>query len=103
MSSTSETTREYQLTFKPRDPETVSSITRQLPSFIEQALRDAGQEQLLTNGQFRYEMKRPGGDPVVVLLFIYVLAPIAVKTYEEVVLPLLKAKVNAWLEQQRLK
>lgn len=102
MATHPETEPEYiELTIQPIPPDTISSVKAELLPTIEAALREAGQEQLLTEGQMQVEVEQTFPTDEVVVVGFTLLSAIALETYKAIVLPALKKRFRAWQKRRR--
>jgi hypothetical protein len=102
MATRPETEPEYiELTIQPIPPDTISSVKADLLPTIEAALREAGQEQLLTEGQMQVEVEQTFPTDEVVVVGFALLSGIALETYKEIILPTLKKRFRAWQKRRR--
>ncbi len=102
MATHPETEPEYiELTIQPIPPDTISSVKAELLPTIEAALREAGQEQLLTEGQMQVEVEQTFPTDEVVVVGFTLLSAIALETYKEIILPTLKKRFRAWQKRRR--
>ncbi len=102
MATHPETEPEYiELTIQPIPPDTVSSVKAELLPTIEAALREAGQEQLLAEGQIQIEVEQTFPTDEVIVVGFTLLSGIALETYKEIVLPALKKRFRAWQKRRR--
>jgi len=98
----SEAEPEYiELTIQPIPPDTISSVKADLLPTIEAALREAGQEQLLTKGQIQVEVEQTFPTDQVIVVGLTLLSGIALETYKEIVLPRLKKRFRTRQKQKR--
>jgi len=81
-----------ELTIQPIPPDTVSSVKAELLPAIEAALREAGQEQLLAEGQIQVEIEKTFPTDQVIIVGLTLLSQVALETFKEVVLPRLKKR-----------
>jgi hypothetical protein len=81
-----------ELTIQPIPPDTVSSAKADLIPTIEAALREAGQEQLLIEGQIQIEVEKTFPTDQAIVVGLMFLSGIALETYKEIVLPRLKKR-----------
>lgn len=81
-----------ELIIQPIPPDTVSSVQSELRPIIEDALREAGREQLLTEGQMQVEVERTFPTGEVITAMVILLSPIAHETFKEIILPVLKKR-----------
>jgi hypothetical protein len=90
--SMSDSIEAFELTLSPVPPDTLSTVRQELMPLIESALADAGRRALLSDGEIRVEMEEtfPVGEVVVVLVTLG--SGIALETYKQVVLPLLRRR-----------
>jgi hypothetical protein len=99
------------LLIEPIPPDTVDSIREALPALVGEALREAGQEGLLTSGQIEIqlektlpidwiELSRMAADAALKATFA-LMGGAALKTFEAVVLPRLKKRVEVSEKQRR--
>ena len=97
-----ETEPEYiELTIQPIPPDTISSVKADLLPTIEAALHEAGQEQLLTEGQIQIEVERTFPTDQVIVVGLTLLSGIALETYKEIVLPRLKKRFRTRQKRKR--
>jgi len=102
MATHSETKPEYiELTIQPIPPDTVSSVKADFLPTIEAALREAGQEQLLTEGQIQVEVEQTFPTDEVIVVGFTLLSGIALETYKAIILPALKKRFRAWQKRRR--
>ena len=90
-----------ELTIRPIPPDTVSSVKADLLPTIEAALREAGQEQLLTDGQMQIEVEQTFPTDEIIVVGFTLLSGIALETYKATVLPVLKKRFRAWQKRRR--
>lgn len=81
-----------ELSIQPIPPDTVASVRAELLPVIEDALRQAGQEQLLKEGQIQIEVERTFPTDEVIIIGFTLLSGIALETYKAIVLPALKKR-----------
>ena len=102
MATRPETEPEYiELTIQPIPPDTLSSVKADLLPTIEATLREAGQEQLLTEEQIQIEVEQTFPTDEVVVVGFTLLSGIALETYKEIILPTLKKRFRAWQKRRR--
>ena len=102
MSSTPVEEGEYiEVTIEPIPPDTISSAKAEILPTIETALRGAGQEGLLTDGQIQVEVEQTFPTDEVIIVGFTLLSGIALETYKEIVLPVLKKRFRAWQKRRR--
>jgi len=102
MATQPETGSEYiELTIQPIPPDTVSSVKAELRPTIEAALRQAGQEQLLTEGQIQVEVEQTFPTDQVINVGLTLLSGIALETFKEIVLPWLKKRFRTRQKRRR--
>lgn len=90
-----------ELAIQPIPPDTVSSARAELLTIIEDALRQAGQEQLLAEGQIQVEVERTFPTDEVIVVGFTLLSQIALETYKAIVLPALKKRFRARQKRRR--
>ena len=90
-----------ELTIQPIPPDTLSSVKADLLPAIEAALRDAGREQLLTEGQMQVEVGKTFPTDEVIVVGFTLLSAVALETYKAIVLPTLKRRFKAWQKRRR--
>ena len=90
-----------ELSIQPIPPDTVSSVRAELLPVIEDALRQAGQEQLLKEGQIQIEVERTFPTDEVIVIGFTLLSGIALETYKEIILPALKKRFRASQKRRR--
>ena len=87
-----------ELALEPIPPDTVETIKAELVPYIWEALREAGREQLFTDGDIQIEIEKtipidwPELSKIAVTALFTVTGGIALKTYEAIVLPKLKKR-----------
>ena len=86
---------------EPIPPDTLSSIRADILPVIEAALREAGQEQLLAEGQMQIEVEQTFPTDEVIVVGFTLLSGIALETYKVVVLPALKKRFKAWQKRRQ--
>jgi len=93
MVSNPETEAEYiELSIQPIPPDTVSSVRAEILPAIEAALREAGQEQLLADGEFQVEVEKTFPTDAAIIVGLTLLSGIALETYKAIVLPRLEKR-----------
>jgi len=90
-----------ELTIQPIPPDTVSSVKAELRPTIEAALRQAGREQLLTEGQIQVEVEQTFPTDQVIVVGLNLLSGIALETFKEIVLPRLKKRFRVRQKRRR--
>jgi len=90
-----------ELTIEPIPPDTLSSIRADILPVIEAALREAGQEQLLTDGQIQVEVEQTFPTDEIIIVGFTLLSGIALETYNAIVLPALKKRFKAWQKRRQ--
>ena len=102
MVSNPETEAEYiELSIRPIPPDTVSSVKAEILPIVEAALRETGQEHLLTTGEFQIEVEKTfPTDPAIVVGLTF-LSQIAVETYKAIILPRLKNRFQVKEKRRR--
>jgi hypothetical protein len=90
-----------ELTIQPIPPDTISSVKADLRPIIEAALREAGQEHLLTEGQIQVEVEQTFPTDQIITVGLTLLSGIALETFKEVVLPRLKKHFRTKQKRQR--
>lgn len=90
-----------ELTIEPIPPDTISSVKADLLPAIEAALREAGQEQLLSEGHMQIEVEQTFPVDEVIVVGFMLLSTAALETYKEIVLPTLKKRYRAWQKRRR--
>jgi hypothetical protein len=101
VSSQGEEAEYIELAIRPIPPDTVSSVKAEILPTIEAALREAGQEQLLSSGEFRVEVEKTTPTDVVVTAVLTLLSGIALEAYKEIVWPRLKKRFSAKEKRRR--
>ena len=101
VSNPAEEVEYIELTIQPIPPDTVSSAKADLLPTIEAALREAGREQLLTEGQMQVEMEQTFPTDQVIVVGLTLLSGIALETYKEIVLPWLKKRFRTKQKRKR--
>ncbi len=102
MSSDAGPQAEYiELTIEPIPPDTVSSAKAELSSLIEEALREAGQQQLLDDGELKVEIEKTFPTDQAIVIGLTLLSGMAFETYKKIVLPRLKKKFRVWEKRRR--
>lgn len=88
---------------EPISPDTLSSVEADLVPTVETTLREAGREELLAEGDIQVMAERtfPSDDVVVVLFRLA--SPVALATYQEIVLPALKERFQVLQRRRRRK
>ncbi len=95
MTNHTEIEYEYvELSIQPIPPDTVSSVKADLLPAIEAALREAGQEQLLSEGQIEVEVEQTFPTDAVIVVGLTFLSQVALATCKEIVLPGLKKRFD---------
>lgn len=99
MAKPSQTDQEIiELLLEPIPPDTADTIKAELVPLVQEALREAGCEQLLTDGDIQIEIEKtipidwPELSKVVVTALFTVSGGIVLKTYEAIILPKLKKR-----------
>jgi hypothetical protein len=82
-------------------PDTVSSVKAEILPIVEAALREAGQEQLLTTGEFQIEVEKTFPTDLAVVAGLTFLSQIALETYKATVLPWLKKRFSVKEKRRR--
>ncbi len=101
ISNSGEEAKYIELTIQPIPPDTVSSVKADLLPIIENALREAGQEQLLTEGQIQIEVEQTFPTDAVIAIGFTLLSGIALETYKAIVLPALKKHFRVRRKRRR--
>ncbi len=103
MPSNPQSEAEYiELTIQPIPPDTVSSVKADLLPTIEDALREAGRERLLTEGQIQIEVEQTFPTDEVIVVGFTLLSGVALATYKEIILPELKKRFKAWQKRRQM-
>lgn len=84
----------------PVPPDTVDSAKAEVVPLIEEALREAGREDLLERGEITVEVGQTFPDAIVIPIVISVVSSIAAETYKKVVLPYLMKKFGKGKEEE---
>jgi hypothetical protein len=71
-----------ELELRPIPPDTVASVKQEISDVIEQALRDAGQEQAASSGQIEIEVERTFPVDEAIIVGLTFLAGIGIETYK---------------------
>ena len=80
------------LTLEPIPPDTVASMRAELMPTIEMALRQNNKESLLENNEISLEMEHTFPTDQIVVVVAVMITTMAVKVFEEIILPELKKK-----------
>jgi len=100
-----------ELLIEPIPPDTVDTIREELPTLVREALIEADQEDLLTTGQIAIqfektlpidwiELSRMAADAGIKATFALI-GGAALKTFEVIVLPILKKRAKVWEKRRR--
>ena len=81
-----------ELEIVPIPPETVASTKEHVIPLVEEALREAGRQELLTDGEIQIQVEQTFPVDAVIVLGLTFLSQIALETYKEVILPRLKQR-----------
>jgi hypothetical protein len=90
-----------ELTIVPIPPDTVASVKAELEQKVEAALREAGRESLLADGQIQIEIEQTFPTDQVIIVGVTLLSGVALETIKEVALPYLKKWVEVKIKQAR--
>jgi hypothetical protein len=94
-------TKYIELSIVPIPPDTASSVKSELFPIIQTALRETGQEQLLTSGEIQVEVEKTFPTDEVVVVGLALLSQIALETYKEILLPRLKKRFRVRKKRRR--
>ena len=86
---------------EPIPPDTLSSAKADILPVIEAALREAGQEQLLAEGQMQVEVEQTFPTDEIIIVGFTLLSGIALETFKAIVLPALKKRFKAWQKRRQ--
>ena len=101
MVSNSREAEYIELTIEPIPPDTVSSVKAEILPTIENALREAGKEQLLDKEQIQAEVEQTFPTDAVIVVGFTLLSGLALETYKEIVLPALKKRFKTRQKRRR--
>ena len=102
MASNPEEEADYiELIIEPIPPDTISSVKAEILPTIEAALREAGQDQLLSEEQIQIEVEQTFPTDEVIVVGFTLLSGIALETYKEIILPVLKKRFKVWQKRRR--
>jgi len=101
MNPSQSTPEHIELTIVPIPPDTLASVKAELEQNIEAALRDAGRESLLAEGQIQIEIEQTFPTDQVIVVGITLLSGMALETFKAIVLPHLKKWVEVKIKQVR--
>jgi hypothetical protein len=91
----------YELTLSPSKPDTTTTTDREFEALVQQAFEEAGQSNLLSEGQVTIRSQRPfPGQEEVIKYLIMFGSKIAYDVFVEKVYPKLKARFQAWWEKK---
>jgi hypothetical protein len=82
----------FQLIVRPIPPDTVASVREEILADIEAALKEKGQEGLLTSEELHPELEKTFPVAELVILAIKAATPIAVWAVNEIIVPKLREK-----------
>ena len=71
-----------ELELRPIPPDTVASVKQEITSVIEQALRDAGQGQVVSSGQVEIDVERTFPVDEAIIVGLTFLAGLGIETYK---------------------
>ena len=87
-----EFSQSYELKISPVSPETVSSVKEDVRPMIELALREAGYENLLAEGQIRVNVEQTFPTDAAMMVAVTLLSKVAYDVFKEVILPKLRSR-----------
>jgi hypothetical protein len=96
-------THHIKLTLQAIRPETIESLKADLLPVIREALRESGQEHLLASGELKVEVEKTFPTNEIIVVGITLLSQVALKVFEEVVLPKLKKALRGRAKSRRAK
>jgi hypothetical protein len=102
MASISEEAQYIELIIEPIPPDTISSAKSEILPTIKNALREAGQEQLLDEKQIEVEVEKTFPTDEVIVVGFTLLSGIALATYTGIILPELKRRFKAWQKRRQM-
>lgn len=82
----------YELELEPIPPDTIASSKAEIMPLIEKTLRDSGRDDLLSEGQINIQIEKTFPNDLVILIALVLLSDIALETYKELILPILKKR-----------
>ena len=91
-----------ELIIEPIPPDTISSVKAEILPTIKNALREAGQGQLLDEKQIKVEVEQTFPTDEVIVVGFTLLSGIALVTYKEIILPELKKRFKAWQKRRQM-
>lgn len=110
MAKPSETDQEIiELLLEPIPPDTVDTIKAELVPLVQEALREAGREQLLVDGEIRIEFEKTipidwvGLSKIATVAVFTLVTLIAVENYKAFVIPTLKKRFKVKAKKRRKK
>lgn len=110
MAKPSETDQEIiELLLEPIPPDTVETIKAELVPLVQEALREAGREHLLVDGEIRIEFEKtipidwPELSKIAVKAIFALTTGIGVETYKAVVIPKLKKRFKVKTQKRSRK
>jgi hypothetical protein len=96
-----EAARIVELELVPISPDTVDSTKTTVVPLVEEALRSAGRESLLNDGDIKVEVRQTFPADIVITVVITLATGVAVETYAQVVLPWLIKRFGKARETER--
>lgn len=94
-------TTTIELIIKPEGKQTVDEIEGELEAYVQDVLREAGEQHLIDNGELRIEVEEGTPDPTIVAAIIAIVGAFALETYKELILPKLKKRYKIIDEKER--
>jgi hypothetical protein len=89
------------LILEPIPPDTVASVRAEVMQGVEEALRQGGQHSLIEGKSISFELEHTFPTDEVVIVVVTMFTTMAVKAFEEIVIPELKKKYKARRKRQR--
>jgi hypothetical protein len=91
----------YELTLSPSRPDTTATADREFEALVQQAFEEAGQSNLLSEGQVTIRSQRPfPGQEEVIKYLIMFGSKVAYDVFVGKVYPKLKSRFQAWWEKK---
>ena len=92
MNQIEDTPERIELSIAPIPPDTLASVKAELKQEIEAALREAGQEDLLSEGQIEFEVEQPFPTDELIIVGFTLLSGIALEVFKATIIPRLKKR-----------
>ncbi len=94
--------KQVELILELRGAQSVAEVESEIPSLFEEALAQANQEQLLKDGDLRYDIQRAAVGEEVIVILIQLAAGITLAVVEQILVPMLKERIDAYVEERHL-